>query len=147
MKPSSGPPKLPLPTLLTQVRDIALEGLHRQLAEEGFEGIRFVHGSVFRTIDPEGSRLTTLAERSGLTKQAISELVDDLQDHGYLERVSDESDRRAKIIRLTDQGRKAQAAAGRILADVERRWSRIIGKDEVTVLRRELEQVIALEAG
>lgn len=139
-------PKLPLPTLLTQVRDIALEGLHRQLAEEGFEGIRFVHGSVFRHIDAEGSRLTTLAERSGLTKQAISELVDDLQDHGYLERVVDAADRRAKIIRLTGQGKKAQAAAGRILADTEQRWSRILGREQVAALRQALEQVVALEA-
>jgi hypothetical protein len=46
----SSNPKLPLPALLTQVRDIALEGLHQQLAYEGFEGIRYVHGSVFRYI-------------------------------------------------------------------------------------------------
>ncbi|GAA2907423.1 MarR family winged helix-turn-helix transcriptional regulator [Nonomuraea rubra] len=146
MTTSSERRKLPLPTLLTQVRDIALEGLHRRLAEEGFEGIRYVHGSVFRHIDAEGSRLTTLAERSGLTKQAIGELVGDLEEHGYLERVADEGDRRAKIIRLTEQGRMAQAAAARILADVEQRWSRLLGEDVVAVLRRALEQVIALEA-
>lgn len=139
-------PKLPLPALLTQVRDIALEGLHQELADEGFEGIRYVHGSVFRYIDAEGSRLTTLAERSGLTKQSIGELVGELEERGYLERVADEADRRAKIIRLTGQGRKAQTAAARILTDVERRWSRLIGKDQVTMLRHALEQVIALEA-
>ncbi len=145
-EPASGAQKLPLPTLLTQARDIALEGLHRRLADEGFEGIRFVHGSVFRHIDAEGSRLTTLAERSGLTKQAIGELVGDLENHGYLERVADEADRRAKIIRLTEQGRNAQLAAARILADVEQRWSRLLGKDEVTVLRRALEQIVTLDA-
>ncbi len=138
-------PKLPLPTLLTQARGIALEGLHQQLADEGFEGIRFAHGSVFRYIDAEGTRLTTLAERSGLTKQAISELVGELEDHGYLERITDKADRRAKIIRLTDQGRTAQGAAARILADVEQQWSRLLGRDQVTMLRRALEQVIALE--
>jgi len=138
-------PKLPLPALLTQVRDIALGGLHRQLADEGFEGIRYVHGSVFRNIDAEGARLTTLAERAGLTKQAISELVDELEDHGYLERVVDTADRRAKIIRLTDQGRTAQAAAGRILAGLEQRWARLLGRDQVTMLRHALEQVVALE--
>jgi DNA-binding MarR family transcriptional regulator len=141
-----GNPKLPLPTLLTQVRDIALEGLHQQLADEGFEGIRFVHGSVFRHIDAEGSRLTTLADRSGLTKQAIGEFVTDLEDLGYLERVADAADRRAKIIRLTDRGRMAQAAAGRILADVEQRWARLLGRNQVAALRSALEQVVALEA-
>ncbi|MER5419007.1 MarR family winged helix-turn-helix transcriptional regulator [Streptosporangium roseum] len=139
-------PKPPLHALLTRARDIALEGLHRQLADEGFEGIRYVHGSVFRYIDPEGSRLTALAERSGLTKQALGELVGDLEDHGYLERIADEADRRAKIIRLTGQGRMAQAAAARILADVEQRWSRLIGRDQVAMMRRTLEQIVALEA-
>lgn len=136
-----GRPRLPLPTLLTQVRDIVLGGLHEQLAEEGFEGIRFVHGSVFRTIDPEGSRLTTLAERSGLTKQAIGELVDDLQEHGYVERVVDDGDRRAKIIRLTDAGRRAQAAAGRILWELEERWGRVLGVERVATLRQGLEEI------
>jgi hypothetical protein len=71
---------------------------------------------------------------------------DELEDHGSLERVTDKADRRAKIIRLTDQGRTAQRAAARILADVEQQWSRLLGRDQVTMLRRALEQVIALEA-
>ncbi|GLZ78740.1 MarR family transcriptional regulator [Actinorhabdospora filicis] len=139
-------PGLPLSALLTQARDIVLKGLHEELAEEGFEGIRSVHGSVFRNIDAGGSRLTTLAERAGLTKQAIGELIDDLQKHGYLERVADEADRRAKIIRLTGEGRAAQAAAVRILADIERRWSRALGEERVAQLRESLERVIALES-
>jgi DNA-binding MarR family transcriptional regulator len=138
-------PNLPLPALLTQARDIALRGLHQRLADEGFEGIRYVHGSVFRFIDAEGSRLTTLAARSGLTKQAMGELVGELEEHGYLERATDPGDRRAKVIRLTDRGRMAQVAAARILTDVERRWSRHLGKDQVTLLRRALEEVIALD--
>ena len=105
-----------------------------------------MHGSVFRFIDAEGSRLTTLAERSGLTKQAIGELVGELEDHGYVERVADAGDRRAKIIRLTGQGRMAQVAAARILADVEQRWSRHLGGDQVAMLRRALEEVIAFES-
>ncbi|MCF6466859.1 winged helix-turn-helix transcriptional regulator [Nonomuraea sp. MG754425] len=143
--PQDGP-GAPLPTLLTLARDIAITRLHQRLADEGFEGIRYVHGSVFRFIDAEGSRLTTLAERAGLTKQAIGELVSDLEEHGYVERVSDAGDRRAKIIRLTEQGWQAQVAAGRILADIERRWSRHLGGDQVAVLRRALEEVIALES-
>ncbi|MFC4120016.1 MarR family winged helix-turn-helix transcriptional regulator [Nonomuraea zeae] len=140
-------PDVPLPTLLTQAKDIAIGRLHERLADEGFEGIRYVHGAVFRFVDAEGSRLTTLAERAGLTKQAIGELVSELEEHGYVERVPDAGDRRAKIIRLTDQGAAAQLAAGRILADIERRWSRHLGGDQVALLRRALEEVIALENG
>jgi DNA-binding MarR family transcriptional regulator len=138
---------LPLPALLTQARDIAVGSLHQRLADEGFAGIRYVHGAVFRFIDADGSRLTTLAERSGLTKQAIGEVVSELEEYGYVERIADPQDRRAKIIRLTDQGRMAQVAAAEILTDIERRWSRQLGRDRITALRRTLQEVIRLESG
>lgn len=138
---------MPLPALFTLAKDIALEKLHQRLAEEGFEGIRYTHGSVFRFIDAEGSRLTTLAERSGLTKQSIGELVTELARSGYVERVPDPADNRAKIIRLTDRGRASQTAAARILADTERRWSQHLGNDQIATLRRILTEVIGLENG
>src|SRR5919199_1578753 len=91
--------KLSLPVLLTQAKALMVEQLHERLAEEGFDGVLYWHGSVFRHIDPEGSRLTVLAERSGLTKQAIGEVVADLESLGHVERTADPVDRRAKIIR------------------------------------------------
>ncbi|WP_158852607.1 MarR family winged helix-turn-helix transcriptional regulator [Saccharothrix deserti] len=139
--------KPPLPALLAQVKDITVEQLHQRLSEEGFEGIRFWHGSVFRFIDEDGSRLTALAERSGLTKQAIGEVVGELERYGYVERTADPDDRRAKIIRLTERGRKGQVAAARILMDIERRWARHVGPDRIATLRRTLEDVIGLESG
>jgi DNA-binding MarR family transcriptional regulator len=143
----AGEGNLPLPALLTQAKDIAVGSLHQRLADEGFDGIRYAHGAVFRFIDADGSRLTSLAERSGLTKQAIGEVVSELEEHGYVERVADPDDRRAKIIRLTDQGRMAQVAAARILTDIEQRWSRSLGRGRMTTLRRALEEVIRLESG
>jgi DNA-binding MarR family transcriptional regulator len=142
-----GGPSLPLPALLTQAKDIAIEKLHQRLADEGYEGIRYVHGAVFRFVDADGSRLTTLAERSGLTKQAVGELVNELEERGYVERVTDPDDRRAKIIRLTARGKMAQTAAGRILMDVEQRWSRRLGRDRIDALRQTLEEVLGLESG
>jgi DNA-binding MarR family transcriptional regulator len=139
--------KPPLPTLLAQAKDITVELLHRRLNEEGFEGIRYRHGSVFRFIDAEGSRLTALAERSRLSKQAIGEVVDELERHGYVERTADPADRRAKIIRLTERGRTGQLAAARILRDIEQRWARHLGPDQITTLRRTLEEIIALQSG
>ncbi|MEU7911079.1 MarR family winged helix-turn-helix transcriptional regulator [Microbispora bryophytorum] len=137
----------PLPALLTQARNITVELLHRRLGEDGFEGIRYRHGSVFRFIDEEGSRLTALAERAGLTKQAIAELVDELEGLGYVERASDPKDRRAKIIRLTERGMAGQAAAARILVDIERRWALCLGQDRIAMLRRTMEEIIALQSG
>ena len=137
----------PLPTLLARARDITIEMLHRRLDDEGFEGIRYRHGSVFRFIDPAGSRLTALAARSGLTKQAIGEVVDELERLGYVERTADPNDRRAKIIRLTERGAEAQNGAARILGDVEQQWAQHLGQEQIDMLRRTLEAIIALQSG
>jgi DNA-binding MarR family transcriptional regulator len=135
----------PLPALLNEVKELAVGELHDRLAEEGHGEIRPGHGCVFRFIDVEGSRLTDLAERAGLTKQAVGEVVSDLEALGYLERVPDPGDRRAKIVRLTDTGLDATEAAGRIFADIERRWAERFGEERLAVLRGTLEEIAAGE--
>ncbi|MFG1946170.1 MarR family winged helix-turn-helix transcriptional regulator [Nonomuraea sp. NPDC048826] len=137
----------PLPALFTQAKEVTVAHLHRRLDEEGFKGVRFSHGAVFRFIDAEGSRLTVLAERSGLSKQALGEVVADLERHGYVERATDPADHRAKIIRLTERGMQVQVAAARILGDIERRWARHLGQDRVAGMRTVLEEVVRFEKG
>jgi DNA-binding MarR family transcriptional regulator len=138
---------VPLPALLGEAKEMAIAELHRRLAAEGHSDIRPGHGCVFRFIEPEGSRLTDLAERSGLTKQAVGEVADDLARLGYVERVPDASDRRVKIIRMTERGRDGRRAAERIFADIERRWAREFGKERLAVLRETLEIITAAERG
>ncbi len=138
---------IPLPALFTQAKDVTLAELHRRLEEEGFEGIRYSHGAVFRFIDAGGSRLTVLAERSGLSKQALGEVVTELERQGYVERTTDPDDQRAKIIRLTERGMQAQAAAARLLGDIERRWAQHLGRDRIAGMRLALEEVIRFEKG
>ncbi len=135
----------PLPPLLGDVKEIAIDELHRRLAEEGFDEVRPGHGCVFRFIDREGSRLTDLAHSSGFTKQAVGEVADDLESLGYVERAPDPGDRRAKLIRLTDRGSDAQAAAMRIFADIERRWAERYGEERIALLREMLEEIVAVE--
>jgi DNA-binding MarR family transcriptional regulator len=136
----------PLPALLNEVKELAVEELHRRLADEGHPDIRPGHGCVFRFIDPdEGSRLTDLAERAGLTKQAVGEVVADLEELGYVERAPDPSDGRAKIVRLTPKGIAGVQTAERLFADIERRWGEQVGSRKMTSLRDTLESVIELE--
>lgn len=77
---------------------------------EGVPRIRPAHTSLFPHIDLEGTRLTTLAGRLGISKQAVGQLVDELEQMGALERVPDPSDGRAKLIRFS-------RASGRSLLD------------------------------
>jgi DNA-binding MarR family transcriptional regulator len=132
----------PLPPLLGEVKELAIAELHRRLAGEGYPDIRPGHGCVFRFIKVEGARLTDLAELAGMTKQAVGEVVADLERLGYVERVPDPEDRRAKIIRLTGRGWEAERTARRIFGEIEQRWTEEIGQERMAQLRETLELVI-----
>lgn len=116
--------------------------MHAELAAAGFHGLRFKHDCVFRFIDDEGSRLTDLADRSGLSKQGVAEAVDELAALGYVERSDAPHDRRTKIIRLTERGRAGQQAATRILTDIEHSWAQSIGSTDLSEFRRTMEGII-----
>jgi DNA-binding MarR family transcriptional regulator len=136
--------QLPLPALFEAARGLIFEEFHRRLADEGYGDIRNTHGCVFRFVEPEGSRLTYLAERAGYTKQAVGEVVDDLERMGYVERVPDPDDRRAKIIHPTKRGQASMRAARTIFAEIEARWALELGARNMANLRRTLERAVAV---
>lgn len=138
---------LPLPPLLEDARSAGFDELHRRLAELGYGDIRPGHGCVFRYVEREGVRLTDLAELAGHSKQAVGEFVADLEAMGYVERVPDPVDRRAKIIRLTPRGVEAKEAAMEIFATIERQWAERIGEERVAALRDALERLTAEAEG
>jgi DNA-binding MarR family transcriptional regulator len=78
----------------------------------------------------DGLRLTDLAARAQLSLATTSELVTDLERLGYLERRTDPTDGRAKLIHPTVRGRQALADAGNRVAEIEQRWGRLVGEAE-----------------
>jgi len=119
----------------------------RRLAEE-FPGLRPAQLIVLQTLDhpPEGTRLTELAERAQITVQSMGELVDALERHGYVRRVPDPADRRAKLICYTDRGWAAHERGGEIVLDVQAEWAQLIGAErfqELVALLRELNRALA----
>src|SRR5215203_589681 len=136
----------PLPALLTEVKMAAIRKLRLHMDLEGYGDIREGHGCVFGFIDLEhGSRLTDLADASALTKQAVGETVAELERLGYVERVPDPHDGRAKIIRLTDRGRAACLTGRRVFAEIEQQWAEQVGEDLVASLRKAAERIAELE--
>lgn len=132
--------------LESRIRKAAGNLLHRDefsagLAEAGFDDLRPAHTAVFQHIDTNGTRLTDLAERAQITKQSMSYLVDYLEQRGYLERRPDPSDRRASLIRLTDRGWDQVQAALAIIADLEKEWTRTLGKQQMQELRASLTEL------
>jgi DNA-binding MarR family transcriptional regulator len=104
--------------------------------------MRPAHSRVFGNIDAEGTRLTQLAERARMTPQAMGELVDDLVGRGYLDRVADPSDRRAKLIVLTDLGYDAVQSAFDTIIGIEADLEAVLGRSRLLQLRKTLRQIM-----
>ena len=82
-----------------------------------------------------------------MTKQSVGEVTSDLERLGYVERVPDPDDGRAKLIRLTPKGREAYAIGQRLIDEVECDWAQRFGEEGVTALRGVLEAVHAERFG
>ncbi len=121
--------------LLYSAADALTTELSARMQEAGYADVRGAHSCVFANIEPDGMRLTELAERAGMTKQAVGEAVTDLERLGYAERVADPGDGRAKIIRLTDRGHAAQQAGFQVIADIEDEWAERLGAKRVRKMR------------
>ena len=134
----------------TGLWDAALQAFLAQfraeLEQTEYGDIRPTHGCVFRFVREDGMRLTRLAELAGITKQSAGEIVDDLAKRGYVERVPDPEDKRAKLICLTDRGREAQATGFALFGAVERQWIERFGVERWDAMRALLEEIVAAEA-
>jgi DNA-binding MarR family transcriptional regulator len=133
--------RTPLGVLLSAAeRALAVE-LEDGLRAAGYHDLRAAHAQVFFAIEFEGSRLTDLAARAGMTKQAMGELVRYLEQHDYLHVEPDSRDRRAKVIRPTDRGRSAHQASIAMLAESDRRLEERLGEQALRDLRSQLRRI------
>lgn len=144
---STTPPRPPLIRLLDNAFDAFAEEMTRRVTETPYSDVRITHGCVFGNIQPEGSRLTYLAERANMTKQSVGEVTTELERLGYVERVPDPNDGRAKIIRLTERGRAAQSLGLGIIEEIEQEWAERYGVERVAALRDALEAITAERLG
>jgi DNA-binding MarR family transcriptional regulator len=109
-------------TLVRQSVRLMVDELVTRLHTAGYGDVTAAHQAVFENIDRDGSRLTTLAARSGMTHQSMSELVHALERAGYLERRPDPADGRARIIRLTTKGQALVRQALHDIREIEAAW-------------------------
>lgn len=140
-------PHEPFIRLLNAALDEFVAELSRRVATTDYSDIRITHGCVFGNIDPEGTRLTELADRAHMTKQSVGEVATDLEQRGYIERVPDPADGRAKIIRLTQRGHQAREIGRGVIDDIELDWAQKFGEERIAALRDALEAVTAQRLG
>jgi DNA-binding MarR family transcriptional regulator len=129
--------------LLRIPREAAIEQVVAGLVAAGFGDVRPAHFTVFQHMPPQGIRLTALADAALLTKQSMGYLVDELEARGYVERVPDPTDRRAKVVRLTARGQEVEDTVRAVIANIEAEWAARLGQDDYAHLVRLLRALIA----
>lgn len=105
--------------------------------------VRVTHTTVLPHIDLEGTRLTELARRLGVTKQAAGQIVDELEEMGFLERVADPKDARAKLVRYSKKGQAAMLDGLQVLGEIEAEMRDVVGEAKMRTIHEALAAVIA----
>ena len=121
------------------------EAIHRRIIRElnhaGFKELSLPHMAIFRFPGPDGARPGVIAERAGMSKQAMNRLLGSLEDLGYLVRSDAPGEGRARIVHFTRRGHAAFAKAIEVLRDIEREWIAELGPRDFAQLKRLLGRV------
>jgi DNA-binding MarR family transcriptional regulator len=130
---------------LVQLAYRAADGaIQRGLQRRGFD-VRMTHSAVLANIDiATGTRATVLAQRAAVSRQAIGELIDDLENRGYVRRVADPADGRAKLIQLTRKGHKLIDAAYEVIGEIETALLKEAGNKNLETARGVLRAAITI---
>lgn len=107
----------------------------KELNAAGFKGLRVPHMAALQFPGPDGVRPGTLAERAGMSKQAMNQLLRSLETLGYIVRSDAPNEGRARIVRLTKRGHATYAKVHEILRDIEREWSDELGPGSFNKLK------------
>lgn len=118
------------------------------LSGAGFDDLQSAHFAPMQALwdHPGGLRATELAGQAKITKQSMGELIEQLASRGYVERVADPEDGRARLIRITPRGRMASRLARKMVREVEADWSRRIGAGRIEHLRKTLRMLLEKES-
>jgi DNA-binding MarR family transcriptional regulator len=130
-----GAPPHPVPVLVIQAFAGLVPALVARLHAAGFRDLRshhFLH--VLRFVDCDGTRPSVLAERAGITPQAMSELIGDLEGKGYVRREPDPRDQRSRLVVYAERGLEAAGVVEEFFTALERRVGESVGPEGLVQL-------------
>lgn len=111
------------------------------LAAAGFDDITAAQARVLARVSSNGTRVGDLAEQARVTKQTVTFMVDQLERTGYVRRVADPSDARARLVIFAERGLAAQEVARRTEVVVQQEWTRHLGRRTTARLHQILTQL------
>jgi DNA-binding MarR family transcriptional regulator len=109
-----------------------------KLRDRGHDDVALAHIALLPHLDEGGTRATTLAERAGMTKQGMGQLVRDLEAHGYLERRPDPTDGRAALVCFTATGRRLLEDAVDVTRELDEEYAALLGEQRFNAFREAL---------
>lgn len=130
-----------LPSLLLGAARALVDGIDAGVRARGFTDLRPAHGFAFALLAGGGATVGELARHLDVTKQAASQMVEDLVGKGYVERHPHPGDARARLIVLTHRGRACTRAADEAAEETLRPWADAIGAGRVAALRADLSRI------
>lgn len=135
--------QIPLVALLGKAHDAFAAEFDELIARSDVPGLSLAHyRNVLRHLDDEPLRASQIVGRCGVTKQAVSQQLTQLDAGGYIVLRPDPSDGRARLVELTDAGRRARATVQECCAVIERRWAHLLGGSDDAALRRALATIL-----
>ena len=141
----STPRRPPPPPLIGALLRVPSHAIHRRIIRElnaaGFDELRLPHMAVLQFPGPDGARPSTLAERAGMSKQAMNQLLRSLEGFGYIVRSDAKDDGRSSVVRFTKRGRAAYSKIADILDRIEREWMVELGPKRFAELKEMLVRV------
>jgi DNA-binding MarR family transcriptional regulator len=141
------PPRIPLARLLALAFRQLIDQLHERLAAAGYHDVRPAFGYVLLALRDHPATGADVAVLLGVTKQAASKVVDEMERGGYVKRQPHGDDARAKAIVITARGRKFLGVVESIYDDLEEEWARIASRKRVEQIRDDLRQVVEAAHG
>ena len=136
------PPRPLLGLLLRLVYQHYSQHIEAALKDAGFEDVRPAAANVFPFVPPDGITVSGLAEMAGVRKQTMAQAVDQLERTGYVERRPSPSDRRSRLVFLTERGASVPPVTHEAARRVEERWAEHTGADELETLRASLSRLL-----
>lgn len=130
--------ELPTPLLMAIAAREAENRIFAAVQAAGYTDLTLAQSRIVAGVDPQGTRLSVLAERAQIARQTATALVDRLQAAGYVERVPDPSDGRARLARLAERALACLPAAQAEERRIEQEWRAHLGSDRMSALREAL---------
>ena len=130
-----------IPRMMYAVNELVMESVFEGLKQRGHARAAIAHGVVLRNMDFEGSPLSVIARRAGVTRQAVAKVTAELVELGYVRTVTSPDDGRVKIAKLTARGRALARDGLELYEEVEAAFRAVIGPARLEILRKTMSKL------